>query len=1004
MKKSIIILLLNILTGISVYASNNSPEYSFTENKGQIKDDKGIPHPEILFTGQADGYDIYLRSSGWSYILKSIDSVAYKSHRIDIDFINPNPEFRFETKNQMQGYDNFPVRNNGSINYVLSFGEVVYKNIFNGIDLRFYYDKGNLRYDYIVHPGADPSQIQMNVKNSVQPVLNEESGINIHTMLGEIRKEKPFTYQLNDIQKKEISSNYILKDNLLGFETEQYDKSKDLIIDPVSLVYGKLRRMKAYFHYRSGLLDPEKSYYSWSLANKNIKRLSDNSVILLSNNVLDNEFIKEHYEIVASQDYRKADFLPTVISKYDSLCNKIWSVYLYEKHNNVISWDADDSLIVVYAHSYFYYDTITKDYNKDAVFVSVYDIKGNLLRRFELTKPEGIVQFIHPQQDDNLRWWNRYNNFRWADFLSYENTIKLTKEQISLIAVGRYAGNSNISYNCGLFLQNYNLNGNLLQNKILKQNIMTRSGGTITSDSSFFAQGVVGDILLIRFLENGDFYNVRNNSTQADFEFYDNQGNYKFKLNEESEFVFFQKKYDIGGDTLAIKRPFGTQILAYNIDKDKNFFMILHCDSTDPAIKKYTNLIKKNPYTPNYKLRQPYLLKFDSTGKLQWLSQILSFPINYTITTADFQYASLYDYNGLAEVNYLFELSVIVPNYRTPMNTGSDIVMAFDSAGNIFIPRIIDSSQSKVQSTSRKLVICKISPQGDLLWQDTSALNFHFKDTEYSFKSSVMKIKKASVVGNSLYLEYFVSNLDELTTVKESEKFDLKEFYPRPDLRYLITDDVDEHRANIGSDLVSDLLFLKYNINESDLIGFENLEPVNTAKFDTLCIGESLVHKFKVTNKWHSKMDFEAPIIEGSGFVISPSGKFSLNSGESKEFTIIFIPTELITYSSKIIFKQNNAPNFSNTVYLTGVAKATILESDLVWDFGTILINNTASKSFRLYNVGNVSSWVQGSKNFPVEFKQIVPTTSSIYLQVGDSLDYQIEFTQIGRASCRERV
>ncbi|MGQ9863634.1 MAG: DUF7948 domain-containing protein [Bacteroidia bacterium] len=37
--------------------------------------------------------------------------------------------------------------------------EVTLQNIYQGIDLRYYSDQGRLRFDYIVHPGADPSQI-----------------------------------------------------------------------------------------------------------------------------------------------------------------------------------------------------------------------------------------------------------------------------------------------------------------------------------------------------------------------------------------------------------------------------------------------------------------------------------------------------------------------------------------------------------------------------------------------------------------------------------------------------------------------------------------------------------------------------------------------------------------------------------------------------------------------------------------------------------------------------
>ena len=963
--KNLIIFLVLITATLSAFSQPNQPEYSFTENKGQIRDDKGINHSEILFIGQGLDYSIYLRRNGWSYIIKSYDSLSYQTQRVDIDFENPNAEFRFETINKLPGYDNFPVSNNESINGVCSYSEVVYKEVYSGIDLRFYYDGGNLRYDYIVHTGANPNQISMAIKYSDNPTINQENGINIPTLLGEIRKEKPFAYQFDSTQKVEIPCNYKLSDNKISFNAGNYDISKDLILDPVSLVYGKIRKMKSMFQYSRGTTFDEKKYYSWSLAEKNIKRLKDNSVILLSNTILDNNFIEENYAKVPN--IYITSFLPTIISKYDSLCNKEWSVYLYEKHNNVISWDANDSLIVVYAQSYFYIDSTTMEYNKDAVFVSVYDMKGNLLRRFKLTKPEGIIQFIHPQKDDDV-----YLHREWVWRSSYENTLKIINNQISLIAVGRYPGNNDSTYDCGLFLQTYNIDGYMTFNKKLKQNIFKYRDGKFICESNHFCQGVVGEIHLIRYQNDGSIFMAKEDEL-FHYDFYDNQGNLEYKLNKDNEILS----------------------ATFKIDENKNFFSVLHYDSNDPEINKYQNKIRINPYTPNYKKRQPYLVKHDSLGQLLWLTQILSFPENYTIISGPHPLTDSQNtpplYDGIIgdfEYNFKPRGGIPPPNFRTPMYLGSEIVMAFDSVGNIFIPRIIDSLESKVSSSTRKLVIMKISPDGNLLWQDTSALHFNFDYVSNWDTYSVMRIKNATVIGNSLYLDYFVSNLDGMTPAKDIEKFDLKEIYPKPNLQFLLGDKADEHPIE-GSNIVFDLLFLKFNINEKDLVEFTD----ENIKFDTLCVGQTSTFKFKVTNKWHSKMNFEVPVIEGDGYSITPSGKFSILPNESKEFTVIFSPTEFKTYNAKITFKQNDIANFSSTLNLKGFTKATLLKSDSVWDLGTILLTNTASGVFRIYNNGNVDSWIQGIKDLPNEFKQISPEQTSNYIKGGEYLDYTIEFT-----------
>ena len=45
-------------------------------------------------------------------------------------------------------------------------GESSYKNIYPNIDLRYYTDNGQLKYDLVVHPGGDPNNIVMKYKGA----------------------------------------------------------------------------------------------------------------------------------------------------------------------------------------------------------------------------------------------------------------------------------------------------------------------------------------------------------------------------------------------------------------------------------------------------------------------------------------------------------------------------------------------------------------------------------------------------------------------------------------------------------------------------------------------------------------------------------------------------------------------------------------------------------------------------------------------------------------------
>src|SRR5581483_6499343 len=81
---------------------------------------------------------------------------------------------------------------------VPNYGEVVYKDVYPGIDLDFHSASGRqLEYDFVVAPGADPSEIQLGWQglNSVTPdgrgdlLLATAGG-------GTVTEQAPAAYQL----------------------------------------------------------------------------------------------------------------------------------------------------------------------------------------------------------------------------------------------------------------------------------------------------------------------------------------------------------------------------------------------------------------------------------------------------------------------------------------------------------------------------------------------------------------------------------------------------------------------------------------------------------------------------------------------------------------------------------------------------------------------------------------------------------------------------------------
>src|SRR5690606_18408155 len=80
--------------------------------------------------------------------------------------------------------------------------EILIKNVYAGIDWKVYIkeESGNtpiLKYDFIVHPGADVSQIELEYSKNAKLELKENE-IRSKTKMAQLNEEQPFSYLKED--------------------------------------------------------------------------------------------------------------------------------------------------------------------------------------------------------------------------------------------------------------------------------------------------------------------------------------------------------------------------------------------------------------------------------------------------------------------------------------------------------------------------------------------------------------------------------------------------------------------------------------------------------------------------------------------------------------------------------------------------------------------------------------------------------------------------------------
>jgi uncharacterized repeat protein (TIGR01451 family) len=120
-----------------------------------------------------------------------------------------------------------------------TYGELVYHDLYPGIDLRYAGQMGVLKYTFVVQPGADPAQIRLAFEGVAGLRLDEEGNLLILAGGNKMKDTKPYAYQEIGGRRVEVETEFTLygvRD--YGFAVRgDYDSRYPLIIDP-TLVYS----------------------------------------------------------------------------------------------------------------------------------------------------------------------------------------------------------------------------------------------------------------------------------------------------------------------------------------------------------------------------------------------------------------------------------------------------------------------------------------------------------------------------------------------------------------------------------------------------------------------------------------------------------------------------------------------------------------------------------------------------------------------------------------------
>ncbi|GAA4336984.1 PKD domain-containing protein [Flaviaesturariibacter amylovorans] len=252
--KNLILSALCTLLTFSLFAQSREP-LSFTENKGQWD-------ARVRYRAEVPGGALFLHQDGFT-VLQHNDQdllqlkeeihnrtgnakLRLRSHAYRVTFEGAFAKASIEGDKVQAAYSNYFIGNDPSkwAGNCREFLAVNIRNLYPGIDIRYYSENGTLKYDLLVHPGARVSDIALRYTGVDGISVNKEQQLEIRTSVGTVKELAPYSFQYNEKGRQTVNVSYQVKDNVLRFRAKDYDPNTLLVIDP-TMIFSSFTGSKA---------------------------------------------------------------------------------------------------------------------------------------------------------------------------------------------------------------------------------------------------------------------------------------------------------------------------------------------------------------------------------------------------------------------------------------------------------------------------------------------------------------------------------------------------------------------------------------------------------------------------------------------------------------------------------------------------------------------------------------------------------------------------------------
>ncbi|MCP3999888.1 MAG: hypothetical protein GY727_03160, partial [Gammaproteobacteria bacterium] len=215
---------------------------SFEVNEGQAD-------PNVKFLSRGPGYKLFLTlteavltlsrplaSTAGKNVTAGKDTIIPEIAAVHMQLVGANSKPNIIGLEPLLGKVNyFHGKDPKSWNTnIPTYAKVHYEDVYPGIDLIYYGNQRQLEYDFVVSPGADTEAIQLSFEGVDELTIDDNGNLSLSAAGGAVIQHAPKVYQQVEGRQKAVSGRYVLAgNNHVRFDIAKYDKTKNLVIDPM---------------------------------------------------------------------------------------------------------------------------------------------------------------------------------------------------------------------------------------------------------------------------------------------------------------------------------------------------------------------------------------------------------------------------------------------------------------------------------------------------------------------------------------------------------------------------------------------------------------------------------------------------------------------------------------------------------------------------------------------------------------------------------------------------